>query len=72
MNEYWINEYENSFKGHCSVFDILFAGVNENFAGIEGGKSKSNGLKWQQYPSKWTSSLLLLLLISYNYTNVGH
>ena len=48
----WINEYDNSFKGHCSVFDILFAGVNENFAGIEGGKSKSNGLKWQQCPSK--------------------
>ena len=39
--------------------------------GLEGGKSKSKGPKWQQCQSKWTL-LLLLLLILYDYTNVGH
>ena len=24
----------NSFRGHCSAFDVFFPGINETFAGI--------------------------------------
>ena len=35
-----------------------------------GWQTNSKGLKWQQYQNEWT--LLLLLLMSYGYTNAGH
>ena len=37
---------------------------------LEGGKSKSKGVKWQQRPSKWT--LLLLLRISWIYGSINN
>ena len=48
-------------------FDLLLGSVIR-YTG--GGKSKFKGFQWQQCPSKWT--LLLFLLKSYDYTNVGH
>ena len=64
-----------TFWGHCchlrlADFDLPPDSVTCARHEAESGKSKSKGLKWQQCTSKWI--LLLILTISYDYTNVGH